>query len=106
MGGRIVDRVTNSNVETRSPARQLRPSETQLIIWTEPRGLFEDVEQSFGAEDAVAAGFADLLDDSKPDQAPQGSGRRVVGHVELGLRFAHRDERIGGEQIEQSQCDP
>ena len=75
------------------------------LLWTLPRGLFEDVEQCLGTKDAVATGFADLLDDFQPDEAPQGGGRRVVGHIELSLRFAHGDEGINGEQVEQSQGD-
>ncbi len=76
-----------------------------LLPWTQSRRLFKDIEQSFGAKDALAPGCAYLLDNFHLGKASQGCGCRVVSDSELTLGFAHRDEWIRGEEIKQAQYD-
>jgi hypothetical protein len=42
-------------------------ADSWLLLWTQPRWLLENVEYSVGAENTVAAGFANLLNDFQPD---------------------------------------
>lgn len=52
----------------------------------EPGGFFENIEQGFGAPDAVALGLADFTDDTGGFELANGPDGGVVGHLEFLFR--------------------